>query len=64
MYIRVMGNDTIYVGNENVTSENGMELENDDGVIGFILGPGEILYGVTEEDTGKVCVVITLSGYL
>jgi len=60
MYIKVMGNDTIYLGGASVTSETGLEIENDDGIVQIFLGPAEILYGVTEEETGKVCYVMTL----
>lgn len=61
IYMKVMGDDTIYLGDENVTSETGLEVEADVGMMGFFLGPNEILYGTVKENTGKVCYIMTLN---
>ena len=59
--VRVMGSNAVYFGGMGVTSENGFEIENDDGVVSLFIGPGECLYAICEEDTSKVCVLASLN---
>lgn len=59
--VKVMGEDTVYIGGADVTSENGLEIENTDGILDIFAGPGELLYAICEEDTAKVAVLATLN---
>ena len=60
-YIHVKGgNASVYLGNENVTTENGFELEQGE-TISLFIGPDEGLYAVCEEGTVGVCYIATLN---
>ncbi len=59
--VRVMGSVMVYFGGMGVTSEDGLGVENDDGVIVLFLGPGECLYAICEEDTSKIGVLASLN---
>ena len=61
LVLKVSGSKTVYLGNATVTADNGLEVENEDGPFPMTLGPNEILYGIVEEDTGKITVLATLN---
>lgn len=53
-------NRSVYLGDENVTIENGHELVKDKS-IDLFLGPGEEIYGVVVEATEPVCYLATMN---
>ena len=50
----------VYLGNSDVTTENGFSLEKDE-IIDLFLGPGEEIYGVVDDNTGTACYLATLN---
>lgn len=56
----VKSEDAIYLGNGDVNINNGYLLDADAN-FGVFVGPGEQLYGIVEEGTTKVYVLMTLN---
>lgn len=46
VWIQVVGNSTVYIGNANVTTANGFPLAKHSAPIQGELGPGAALYGI------------------
>jgi len=47
--IKNIGENPVYLGNANVTSQTGFKLEKKETVI-LGLGPGEMIYGIADKD--------------
>lgn len=59
--VLLAGSEDVYIGDENVTIENGFELAQSEKVT-LTLGPLEAIYGIVGDNTGKIYVIGTLSG--
>ena len=60
VYLRTAGQGDVYVGPSGVTADTGLGITNDI-VISIQLGPSECLYGIVDEDTAKVYVLVSLA---
>lgn len=58
--IKASGQCAVYIGNGNVSTESGFELEKDE-VLQLTLGPNEELYAIVEEDEGKLYFLATMN---
>lgn len=61
VFIKIIGTNDCYVGNGDVSTENGFELEAGEAALSMFLGPGEPLYGIVEQDDAVVCYLATMN---
>lgn len=47
VWLQILGNGTVYIGDENVTTANGFPIVKHSAPIQGALGPGQALYGIT-----------------
>ena len=47
VWVQIMGNNTVYVGDSNVTTADGFPIVKNAAPIQGQLGPGQALYGIT-----------------
>ncbi len=61
VFVKIIGTNDCYVGNGDVSTENGFELEAGEAALSIFLGPGEPLYGIVEQDDAIVCYLATMN---
>lgn len=59
VYLQILGNETVYIGDSAVTSDNGFPIVKHTAPLAGALGPGQALYGVCA--AGKTDVVAIFS---
>lgn len=47
VWLQIIGNGTVYIGDENVTTANGFPIVKHSAPVQGALGPGQALYGIT-----------------
>jgi hypothetical protein len=57
VYLHVTGNDIVYLGGENVTTTNGVDLEKHTSPIEIVIPSKQTLYGIVSADTANVRVL-------
>ena len=60
VHIKASGENAVYIGDSDVSTESGYELEKDDALTIF-LGPHERLYAIVEEGTGKLYFLASMN---
>ena len=57
IYLHVTGNEIVYIGGENVTTTNGVDLEKHTSPIEIIIPSKQTLYAIVSADTANVRVL-------
>lgn len=60
VWLQILGNETVYIGDANVTTSNGFPIVKHSAPLAGALGPGQALYGIcTAGQTETVCIFTT-----
>lgn len=57
VYIHVVGNSTVYLGNANVTTTNGLATEKHTAPLTFFVPQGETIYAMVAAETANVRIL-------
>lgn len=56
VWLQILGNETVYIGDATVTTTNGFPVVKHAAPIQGTLGPGQALYGIVGSGTDVVCI--------
>lgn len=57
VYVHVVGNSTVYLGNANVTTTNGLATEKHTAPLTFFVPQGQTIYAIVAADTANVRIL-------
>lgn len=57
VYLHVVGNSTVYLGNGSVTTTNGLATEKHTAPLTFFVPQGQTIYGIVAADTANVRIL-------
>jgi hypothetical protein len=57
VYLHVVGNSTVYLGNSGVTTTNGLATEKHTAPLTFFVPKGETIYAIVAADTANVRIL-------
>lgn len=57
VYIHVVGNSTVYLGNANVTTTNGLATEKHTAPLTFFVPQGQTIYAIVAAETANVRIL-------
>lgn len=60
VHIKASGENAVYIGDSDVSTESGYELEKGE-ALSIFLGPHERLYAIVEEGTGKLYFLASMN---